>query len=375
MTNALAAFARNWIAPPRPVAVRRPSARWAETAAAAPRPAPEGLAARVVAIAGETPTVKSFSLVPEVGSFGYAAGQHLTVVLDLHGRSERRCYSFSTSPLGAHAAAVTVRRVEGGKVSTFLHDCVSVGDTLRVLPPAGTFTLPREDGDERRFVMVAGGVGITPIVSLAETALRRDDRASVLLLCGHREESEIVFRHRLEDLGREFGPRFRLRVALEEAGPEWTGLRGRLGGERVVAEAGADADAYYVCGPEPMMHDVEAALAAVGVAPSRVRTERFAYAEAPVAAAPTTAREIRFAASGRTAIAEPGQTILEAATAAGVALPSSCTMGGCGACKIRKLEGTAISAEPNCLTEGERAEGYVLSCCSYAGDGLVLADY
>jgi ferredoxin len=143
----------------------------------------------------------------------------------------------------------------------------------------------------------------------------------------------------------------------------------------VLAAVGAAADAYYLCGPEPMMDGVAAALAEVGVEPARIRIERFAYAAPAAATAPTTPREIAFARSGRRVVAAPGQTILEAATRAGVALPSSCTMGGCGACKVRKSAGTVVSAEPNCLSERERAEGYVLTCCSYADDGLVIADY
>ncbi len=123
------------------------------------------------------------------------------------------------------------------------------------------------------------------------------------------------------------------------------------------------------------MADVTAALAAAGVEPSRVRVERFAYAVPAPTAAPTTPREIVFAKSGRRVVAQPGQTILDAATQAGVALPSSCTMGGCGACKVKKSAGTVVTAEPNCLSARERAEGWVLTCCSYADDGLVVADH
>ncbi|MFN8644676.1 MAG: ferredoxin--NADP reductase [Candidatus Binatia bacterium] len=371
MTTTLSTLIRNWTGPlPPPVIQRPPSARWGAARASAVGPS-----VRVAEVVEETPTVRTFVLEPVDGTLAYEAGQHLTVIVTVGDETLRRCYSFSTSPLAGGRPAITVRRVADGRVSSHLHANVRAGAVLRAAPPSGAFTLPAVGRGERRFALVAGGVGITPLIALAETALRRDPAAEVDLLCGHRSEEEIVFRARLEALQRAFGPRLRVRIALDEAGPGWTGLRGGLDGARVLEAVGASADAYYVCGPEPMMDGITAALAGAGVEPARIRLERFAYAAPAAATAPTTARAMVFAKSGRRVVAEPGQTILEAATRAGVALPSSCTMGGCGACKVKKAAGTVVSAEPNCLSERERAEGYVLTCCSYADDGLVVADY
>lgn len=371
MPSTLSTLIRNWTGSmPPPVVRRPPSARWGTDRSGA-----QVLAVRVAEIIPETPTVRTFVLEPVGGSFGYQAGQHLTLLVPLDGQTLRRCYSFSTSPLAGGRPAITVRRVAGGRVSTHLHDRVRVGDTLRAAPPSGGFTLPPIEAGAQGLVLVAGGVGITPLLSLAETALRRDPAAEVDLLCGHRCEEEIVFRARLEALRRAFAPRLRVRLALDDARPDWDGLRGVLSGARVVEEVGTSADAYYVCGPEAMMTDVTAALAQAGVDPARIRRERFVYAAPSAAVAPSTPREIVFARSGRRVVAQPGQTILEAATRAGLALPFSCTMGGCGACKVKKTEGTVVSAEPNCLSERERAEGWVLTCCSYADDGLVVADH
>ena len=370
MTSALTTLIRNWtgLTPP-PVTFRRASARWEGL-----KPSAHEVTLRIADIVDETPTVRTFVLEATSGSLPYQAGQHLTLSVEAGGRLLKRCYSFSTSPLGSSLPAVSVRRLDDGLVSPLLH-ALRVGDTLKAAPASGSFTLPPVASGERRFVLVGGGVGLTPLISLAETALRRDEHAEVLLLCGHRREEEILFASRLAALEREFSPRLRLRIALDEAGDGWEGLRGMLDGSRVLEEAGAAADAYYICGPAPMMDGVAAALGNAGVASSRIRIERFAYAAPGNSAAPATAREILFALSGRTVVAEPGQTILEAATNAGLALPSSCTMGGCGACKVKKSAGTVVTAEPNCLSEQERAEGYVLTCCSYADDGLVVADY
>jgi len=228
----------------------------------------------------------------------------------------------------------------------------------------------------RQLVMVAGGVGITPLVSLAETVLRAEPASRVTLLCGNRREDEIIFRRRLDALAREFAPRLTLRHALDEPPADWDDLRGALDGEQVLQAIGkARPDAWFVCGPAPMMESVCAALAGSGVPRERIRTERFAYASAATTRIPDHEANVRFAASGRSVRAKAGQTLLAAGLASGVDLPSSCTMGGCGACKVRKSSGTVVMSEPNCLSEGEREAGWVLACCAYADTDVVIEGY
>ena len=364
MGLAIASFARNFFFPPTAAPLlRKPSARWAR-----PSTRSSLLELRVAEVIDETPTTKTF--VFDDPSLRYAAGQHLTVVVEIDGRTERRCYSFSSCPASGSRPAITVRRVNDGKVSGHLHDHLRVGDVLRAAPPTGSFTVATDPSASRVVAMVAGGVGITPIVSMAETVLREEPASRVVLVYGNRSEKEIVFRRRLEALVREFDGRLRLTLALDAAGTRWKGLVGPLSGERVFeALAEEKADGWFVCGPQPMMDSVVATLEGRGVASDRIHLERFLYADTPGTALPTEPATLRFAASGATAVAPTGVTILDAAEKAGVALPSSCRMGGCGACKV-KVKGRVVAAEPNCLTETERAEGYALACCSY-GDGEV----
>ena len=114
------------------------------------------------------------------------------------------------------------------------------------------------------------------------------------------------------------------------------------------------------------------ALAASGVASERIHTERFVYASAATTRIPAHAAEITFARSGRRITARAGQTILQAGLDAGLDLPSSCTMGGCGACKLHKTEGTVVMSEPNCLSDDGREAGYILACCAYADTNVVI---
>jgi ferredoxin-NADP reductase len=368
----IAAFVRGWFTEPAPTfELRESSARWGQ---AAPRQARRRL--RVADVVQETPSTRTFVLAsPEGGppAFTYRAGQHLTLLVDAGGTTHRRCYSFSSSPLAGGLPAITVKRVPDGVVSRHLHEHVRAGDTLLALDPTGDFTVATDPVASRHLVLVAGGVGITPLVSLAETVLRAEPGSRVTLLCGNRSEDEIIFRRRLDTLVDEFAPRFVVRHALDAPPDGWAGLHGALDGTAVLQALGAErADAYYVCGPEPMMQGVRAALEEVGVARDAVHVERFAYASAAATRIPDHPAEILFAGSGRRVTARPGQTILQAGLEAGVDLPSSCTMGGCGACKVRKLEGTVVMSEPNCLSDNEREAGYLLACCAYADSNVVV---
>ena len=372
---AIVAFVRGWFHEPPPTfELRAPSARWGQ-----PRPRHARHTLRVAQVVEETPSTRTFVLAtPDGGvpAFSYQAGQHLTLLVDAGGATHRRCYSFSTSPLAGGLPAITVKRVADGVVSSHLHEHVRAGDALLSLDPSGEFTLATDATARRHVVLVAGGVGITPLVSLAETVLRAEPGSRVSLLCGNRSEDQIVFRGRLDALAQQFAPRLTVQHALEEADAGWSGLRGRLDGPRVLQALGDPAaDAYFVCGPEPMMDGVCAALEAAGVPRDRVRTERFAYASTAGIRIPEHAAGLTFAASGRTMTARAGQTLLQAGLEAGIALPFSCTMGGCGACKVKKASGTVVMSEPNCLSETEREAGYVLACCAYADSDVVIENH
>jgi ferredoxin-NADP reductase len=358
MALGLPAFARRIVAPPAglPV-VCRPNRRWSRGAAAGL------LRLKVAEVLVETPSTRTFVFDNE--GLAYAAGQHLTLLVEIDGRTQRRCYSFSSSPAAGVRPSITVKRVEGGVVSGWLHDHVRPGDELRALPVSGSFVAAVDASRARHCVMVAGGVGITPIISMAAEILRAEPGSRVTLVYGSRREDEIIFRTRLEDLAR----------ATDEAGQGWTGIAGTLDADRVIGVLGERAvDEWFLCGPRPMMDGLSAMLDRSGVPAERVHLERFEYAEAAAAAVPTAPATLVFAASSATATAPAGMTILEAAEKAGIALPSSCRMGGCGACKV-KVDGRVVRAEPSCLTPAERADGYALACCSWADGRVTLPDF
>jgi ferredoxin-NADP reductase len=369
-----AAFIRSWFTEPAPTfELRRPSARWGT-----PQSREARRTLRVAQVIQETPTTRTFVLesTDDRPALTYRAGQNLTLLVEIGGTTHRRCYSFSSSPASGESTAITVKRSATGLVSQYLHDHVRAGDVLTATEPAGQFVLPTDPALARTVVLIAGGVGITPLVSLAETLLLEEPRTRVVLLTGNRMESEIIFRERLAALATRFAPRLDVRHAVDLAPAGWDGLVGMLDGARVLAVLGrTDADAYFVCGPETMMDGVCAALASAGIGRERIHTERFAYAASRPARIPEHSAKITFAASGKSVTARPGLTVLQAGLEAGVDLPYSCTMGGCGACKVQKSSGSVVASEPNCLTDSEREAGYVLACCSYADTDLTIDNH
>lgn len=353
-------------AKPRKVVVPRPngsSTRWQQSSSGlAPR------AVRVVDIRRETPSAMTLLLEPEDGRrIVIRAGQYLTHCFNVDGVLLKRAYSLSTSESGA--LACTIKLIPGGIVSRHVAQRLRIGDHYTLIGPTGDFVL--DPASTRPLALLAAGSGITPVISLLETALTQNAARSVRLVYASRNESEIIFRERLDELVQRH-PGLRVTHVLSQPDSAWSGERGRLNGERAADLLdGADAD-VYLCGPVPLMDTAEQALRARGVNAAHIRRERFLAAAQPQVARPTTPQQIEFRVSGKTVTQQPGETILEAGLREHIALPFSCTVGGCGHCKVQVLEGDAALNEPNCLSPEERAAGYTLACSAYATNRVAI---
>jgi 3-ketosteroid 9alpha-monooxygenase subunit B len=297
--------------------------------------------------------------------FEYQAGQFLTLEVEYEGARLRRCYSLASAPLGEGRGEdehkVTVKRVQGGRVSNWLNDRLREGDSVAVLPPEGRFVLGRS---EAPLLLFAGGSGITPVISIVKTALATTGR-KVRLLYANRDAGSVIFAAELEELARRHPDRFTLSHRYDD-------VHGFVDASAVHgAVTTLDADCY-LCGPGPFMTTVERALGDAGVDPERVHVERFVspVSDAPkVAPAPVVAQSSVPAAIGVTLEGkrhlvpyEAGKTILRAALDAGLAAPYSCEEGFCGCCVARLREGAVDMAADDALTPEEKARGFVLTC-------------
>jgi len=341
-----------------------PSKRWSRGGTASAR-----RAVRVCDLVRETPRALTVVIEPQDGKrLPFRAGQYLTHCFDIDGRELRRAYSLCSAE--GSRAAFTVQAVPGGLVSGWLLRELSVGQTYAVLGPSGDFLLPDGGG---ALGLVAGGSGITPMLGLIETALAQQPQRRIRLLYASRDQDSIIFGRRLDELAARHGS-FELRHVLSQPAAGWPGDRGRLDTARIAgAYAGFPADAdYLLCGPAGLMDSAEAALRGAGVAPARIRRERFLAAPQPVRQRPTAPQPLQFRRHGRHTVQQPGETLLEAGLREGLPLPYSCTVGGCGHCRVRVLDGQVALNEPNCLTPEERAAGYTLACSAYALGPVVL---
>jgi len=269
------------------------------------------------------------------------AGQFFTLLVNIDGQELRRAYSASSSALETDSASITVKRIPGGLVSNYVGDTAKVGAMLRLLGPSGSFTVPAAAD---HLVLIAGGSGITPMMSIIRTQLAARPTAQIDLLFGNRGEADIIFRQALDELAAAHPSRLRVRHTLEPS----------------------PLAHYFICGPEPMMDAAHASLSARTIPGARVHAERFTqpHRRTPGPARTSEAHQVRvqLQRDSRDVYVPPGETILEAALDAGLAMPFSCGLGGCGACRMRVLDGDVEMEEPNCLTEDEKRARWVLTC-------------
>jgi ferredoxin-NADP reductase len=345
---------------------------------------------KVTAITRETPSVKSFRLEAVDGGplpFAFTAGQFLTLTLPASNGTVKRSYSISSPAYETRFCTIAVKREALGVCSRHLHDDVTVGRCLYVEGPSGHFTLP--DGKTaampEALLLIAGGVGITPLMSI----LRQAEAMSLptTLVACFRTCEEIIFREELTRLP-QIMPHLTVRIVVEEADATWIGLTGRPIPELIAQSAGPmlARTRVHLCGPRAMMEAVKSMLTELGVARGQVHTEDFtpaaganaarerAIAKAAEATTPIRVYNATFSGVGRTARAVPGQSLLDAALAEGVTLRHTCGgAGACGNCRVRIGKGGFETDDPNnLLTARERSEGWVLACHTYpTGDVTV----
>jgi ring-1,2-phenylacetyl-CoA epoxidase subunit PaaE len=326
---------------------------------------------RVLRVVRETPDAVTLVLEDPTGApIAFKAGQFFTLHVPIDGQTHKRAYSASSSALETRFVSLTIKRVSDGRVSAHLVNHAREGDLLEVLGPSGSFA-PSPWTRPRRLVLVGGGSGITPLASIALTVLASEPATEVALVYGNRGFGDIIFRDALEEVAVAHAPQFVVRHVLEVPPQGWGGGTGQLDAQALARELdalGGDPSLaeYLLCGPAPMMRAARACLEGRGVAADHMREERFVSAHASTSSGQGAPQQVkvRFGTRVRELVVAPGQTVLEAAVDAGVDMPYSCSVGGCGTCLVRLADGQVSMDEPNCLTEQERAAGYVLACVS-----------
>ncbi len=323
--------------------------------------------------------------------FRYRAGQFVTFFLDINGKEIHRSYSLCTSPDYDQKFAVTVKRVPGGKGSTFLTEQTRVGDILWTTPPAGRFVLP-EKITEQKLVFFAAGSGITPIFSLIKTALKTTNLPCVLFY-QNRSEDSVLFRAALDALAQTLPNRLHVTHVLSSPSSGWQGLSGRahqgMIREFLVRYKIGIRSLYFLCGPDGFMETVTSTLKPMGVESTKIIQESFAASATPITptsglssekagAAPdltdkvtigdlsslATPEQIEAVVDGETKIVRYKGTssILETLLDAGLNPPYSCMDGTCMACMAKVEKGLVYQADPGILCDDNIDAGECLTC-------------
>ncbi len=331
-----------------------------------------------------------FAVPPELAEqYRFKAGQHLTLMGIVDGEEVRRNYSLCTAP-DEGALKVTVKRIAGGVFSNWANDHLKAGTRIAVMTPHGSFTVPFSADNSKRYVAIAGGSGITPIMSLIRTALGAEPISRFTIFYGNRDSRSIIFLEALADLKNRYLGRLEIFHFLAEEEGDVPLFNGMLDAARCgeaidqLVPDPASVDEWFICGPGPMMDAAEAVLLERDIVKQRIHIERFTAGRSSAGAAAEIAKVQQQAAGmmiavtldGRTRkIAFDGANILDSARKAGMPAPFACKAGVCATCRAKLTAGKVEMAAHYGLTDEEIADDYVLTCQSIPSGEGVAVDY
>lgn len=357
----------------------------------------------VAEIIDETADVKTFRLVTKDRTeipFRHRPGQYLTLEVSVAGKRVRRSYTIASSPTQRDRIEVTIKRQPDGYVSRHLHDEVDPGDVIRIRAPGGSFWFDGQSSQS--VVLIAGGVGITPLMSMLRYLADQQWQGHVYFINAMRTIDDWIFEAEVRAIADRLpGLQWvqcitRTPESELDVGPDRHAttsgskiqLRSGYVTEELLRECVPNMRAMpvYLCGPFAMMQTITELLLRMGVDASQIHREAFLSPNANVeedqrdAESPEGVEEVceaatvDFTKSGTEASIEVSQTILEVAEEHGVEIPSECRSGICGQCKVRCLSGRVSMEVTDALSSSEIRSGWILACQARATTESVQID-
>ena len=307
-----------------------------------------------------------------LNDYVFKAGQFLTLKADLDGEDVRRSYSICSAP-NSGELKVVVKQIPNGKFSTYANSQLKVGDRVEVAKPSGTFFLETKSDNNKKYVLIAAGSGITPVIAILKTVLSEEPSSSVDLFYGNKNQAQTIFKKELEDLKNTYGDRLKLNFIFSEEKGESRFHTGRIEGRKIKKlfkkeSPIANVNEVFMCGPQAMTENVQ-----------EVLTKKFDFPKTQIhfelftATAPTTVSKPK-PGSGKAIVSaiidgkdvqfpvNKNESILEAGLRSGNDIPFSCQGGVCGACKCIVVSGDAEMDMNLALSDDEVDSGYSLAC-------------
>lgn len=302
--------------------------------------------------------------------FHFEAGEYLTLQQTIGGEKVRRAYSIC-SGVNESELSVAVKRVPNGVFSTYATTQLKAGDVLEVMPPKGSFVFFYDIFGNRDIMLFSAGSGVTPMMSIAKTALSKTN-IKVVFVYGNKSKEEALFFDEIEALRIQYPERFLVHYAFSQQpwGDHYTGrINDRIVSEIFAKYKDLNWGRYYACGPTELVKNLREILLLRGIDKDRIFTELFEASPAEIDYSTLQGNvAITLELNGQTHSFESArnQTLLSSALLRGYDAPYSCLNGVCSSCIGRVEEGEAKMAKNETLSEEEVSQGYILTCQAYA---------
>ncbi|MDI1254826.1 MAG: ferredoxin--NADP reductase [Flavobacterium sp.] len=314
--------------------------------------------------------------------YQFTAGQYINLKLTLDGTEIRRAYSICSSPESGELR-IAIKSVHNGAFSKFANINLKAGDLIEVGKPEGKFTFEPQSERQKNYAAFAAGSGITPVMAIIKTVLTAEPLSTFVLIYGNKSPEQTIFYQELHDLQLQYVGRFFIHHVYSQAKID-NELFGRIEKSTVNfilnnKYKNITFDKFYLCGPEEMINLVSTILKEHNVAEKDIKFELFSSS--------LSEKIINDNLDGHTKITvlvddeettfemSKKQTVLDAALKQGLDAPYSCQGGICSSCLARITSGTAEMKKNSILTDGEIAEGLILTCQAHPTSAEIYVDY
>ncbi len=320
--------------------------------------------------------------------FAFTQGQNITLKTTIKGEELRRPYSICAAPF-ENELKIAVKKVNGGKFSTFANEQLQQGDTMQVMPPTGKFNTALHAENKKQYVAFAAGSGITPIISIIKAVLETELDSCFTLVYSNRSKRSIVFFEELQSLKNKYLQRFNFIHLFSREKTEASINSGRISVEKLKALSllidYKNTDEFFICGPEQMIFCVKDFLLANDIPAKKIHFELFTIpgqkgssVQKKVTTDTGLKSIVNIKLDGRTSAFKldfNGDSILDAALKQGADLPFACKGGVCATCRAKLLQGEVAMDVNYALEPEEVAQGFILTCQSHPLTATVLVDF